>query len=238
MSRRNKSNKSSTQSVSEDSPEGSIHAKLDLILQRLDGFDSRLKKLEMEQAEIVKSCSFLSDELDAMKSVKNEFLHYTKNMPDIIERLEQVEFQQRKKQLTVHGIPYKKGEDLLYALKIMSDKLECELNPKCDIDSIYRVKQSDNIVVKFIHNYKRDNFLSAFRKNPLTTKDIGFNDERKLYTNEVLSKSQAELFHKVRIFKRENKYRYAWTANQRLFLRKDSDSDAILITSARDLDAI
>ena len=95
------------------------------------------------------------------------------------------------------------------------------------------MKQSDNIVVKFIHNYKRDNCLNAFRKNPLTTKYIGFNDERKLYTNEVLSKSQAELFHKVRIFKRENKYPLCLD-----IFKKGLDSDAILITSARDLDAI
>ena len=51
MRRRNRSHKSTTQSVSEDLPDRSINAKIDLILQGLDDFDSRLRMLEIEPAD-------------------------------------------------------------------------------------------------------------------------------------------------------------------------------------------
>jgi len=52
--------KSATSSTSESTPDSSIYGKLDQILVRLNDFDSRLKKVEIEQAEVIKTCKFLS----------------------------------------------------------------------------------------------------------------------------------------------------------------------------------
>ncbi|KAF6037326.1 hypothetical protein EB796_004359 [Bugula neritina] len=160
---------------------------------------------------------------------------FLKDFPDVKDRVDQLEFQDRKKQLTLNGIPQKSGENLLHAMKVMSEKLKCELQPYHDIDSIFRVKTSDKVIIKFIHAHKRDKFFGSFRKNPLNATDLGFKDNSKLYINEVLSKPQAALFHETRMFKKEHKYRFAWTSNQRIFLRKDSDSNAIQINSTDDL---
>ena len=52
-------NKASSSSTPSRATDTSVHEKLDLILKRLDSFDSRLTKLELEQTEMAKGLNFM-----------------------------------------------------------------------------------------------------------------------------------------------------------------------------------
>lgn len=227
-----RSNKPSTSTPQK--PTDSIHEKLDLILQRLDKFDTRLTKLETEQKEVTRGLNFMSTEIqeirDSLKDVNAD------KIASLEQEIDQMNDQANRKNLIIDGIPYKKDEDLFKALELFSNQIECDLNPATDINNLYRIKEHDKIVVQFLQVYKRDKFLARCKSVQVTADKLGFKSiKNRIYVNEMLSPKQATLFHKVRVFRKANGYKFAWTKNQRIFLRKTPDTDVIQIRKLEDL---
>lgn len=84
----------------------------------------------------------------------------------------------------------------------------------------------------------RDNLLRAIKSNddnPLTAKDLGYKTADRVFVNELLSYDVRQLFYKVWLFKKEHDYKFAWTRNQNVYVKKSSDSKAVKISSAEDL---
>lgn len=122
------------------------------------------------------------------------------------------------------------------ALKTLADKLNHTVDPKADINNIYRIKDSNRIVVQFCQIHKRNSFFSSYKGKTVLASDLGFkSNNSKIYLNEMLTPQQAALFHKVRLYKQQHEYKYAWTKNQRIFLRKTSDSEVLHIKSVENL---
>lgn len=217
--------------------DASIHEKLDKILSRLDSFDRRLVKVEEAQKDLINTVEYLSNEIEDMKSTKAATDKNSEAVKQTSFSLNYLEHQNRQKQLVLSGIPYKPNENLVYAVEKISGKLECNIRPD-DIDSIYRVKRSPTIMVRFLHTHKRNDFLSKYRKSPISTTDLGFQTNDKIYVNELLSPTQAALFFKARNFRKNHNFKYVWTANQQIYLRKEDSGDAIRITSTSDLDGL
>ena len=228
---RNKSSSSPDQTTKDTQ---SIHEKLDLILERLDKFDVRLKKIEKEQKELTKSLNFAFDEIDSVKA-DVEQLKTRKSLDDSVEALEG---QNRQKQLVITQIPYRQDENLIDAIQKIADKLKCNITAANDIDSKFRVKKLDRIIGKFIHSYKRDSFYSLFKKSPQTTSDLGFTKNDKIFVNELLSPEQGKLYKLARDFRKEHNYKFVWTANQKIFLRKTEDSPIKPVRYEHDLKAL
>ena len=230
-------NKTSSSSTPSRATDTSVHEKLDLILKRLDSFDSRLTKLELEQAEMAKGLNFMSSEIqdlkNGLKTVNSDKIAQLK------EEIDELTHQKNRKIVIIDGIPHNTNEDLFKAVEAFSKKIDCEINPQTDIDNLYRIRQSNKIVVQFLQIYKRDKFLSSCKGVNVIASDIGFRaNQTKIYVNEMLTPKQAALFHNVRNFKKANGFKFAWTHNQRIFLRKAPDSDVILIRSIDDLDSL
>ena len=72
----------------------------------------------------------------------------------------------------------------------------------------------------------------------MSTTDLGFLESSKIFINEVLSAKQSTLFWQARSFKKDYNYRFIWTFNQKIYLRKDANSDAIIINSIEDLEKL
>jgi hypothetical protein len=68
-----------------------------------------------------------------------------------------------------------------------------------------------------------------------TSKDLGYVKTNSIYINESLTEKNKSLFGGARRAKKELGYSFIWTANGRIFLRKDKDSPAILIKSKDDI---
>jgi hypothetical protein len=69
----------------------------------------------------------------------------------------------------------------------------------------------------------------------LVAEDLGYKSNAKIYVNELLSFDTRRLFYKARKFKTYHGFTFAWTINQKVYLREYLDSIAILINSEDDL---
>lgn len=70
----------------------------------------------------------------------------------------------------------------------------------------------------------KDRIYNARRE--LSTKNaqgLSFSHNNKLYINESLTSKLRELLYEVKTFKRNNKSKFVWTRNGKVFLRKDDN---------------
>lgn len=231
------SSKPSSVSTPARTTDASIHEKLDLIIKRLDQFDTRLTKLENEQQGMADGLNYMTTEIQELKSDLKSV--NADKIANLEEEIDQLTHQANRKNLIIDGIPHKDDENLFKAIEVFSEKIGFEINPDTDINNLYRIKQSDKIVVQFLQICKRDKFVSSYKGAKIVASDLGFkSNNSRIYVNEMLTPKQAALFHKVRMFKKANGFKYAWSKNQRIFLRKSSDSDVIAIRSTDDLDKL
>jgi hypothetical protein len=209
-----------------------IDAKLSDLNTAIQNLKSRMAAFEEEQKEHAHSLNFLGDEITDIKAQLEEVQQQSKAtevdyMQDILERMEH---DKRARSVELYGIPYGAGENLMEAASRIIKKLDLEME-KDNIDQIYRIKQTSRVIIRFLQSHRRDEFWAEFKNKQIGLKDLGFKDDGKLYINEVLSKSQYELLYKARNFKKANKFKYLWTRNQRIYLRKTQDTDVIEVKS-------
>ncbi|KAL4135561.1 hypothetical protein QTP88_007161 [Uroleucon formosanum] len=143
--------------------------------------------------------------------------------------------------IVIDGIPNTDSENILEIINNLTTFLGIPLN-ESTINDCYRVKSiHDNnkvgkIVVKFIRKIDKIKILNAVQgRKMFFAKDLGFTGNNAIYIQENLSTDLNFLLKKVRDFKISNNFKYAWTFNGHLFLRKNSASDVFRVSSETDL---
>lgn len=237
---------SSANAAEEDISLKTLDNKLNRLLSEMGNITSRLTKIEENQREYENSLTFLHQESSDTKAkvvlletAINEFETKLTGYKTLDAKIEAAEYQDRAKCVELNGIEYTKDECLMMAFdKIIAHLSLPSISSSQDIDKIFRIRKTKRILIKFVHTNKRDTFFNAYRKNIMSTKQVGFQTDSKVYINEVLSVKQRELFWKTRGVKNSHNYKYVWTFAQRIFLRKTAESDAIQINNEGDLDAL
>ena len=221
-----------------------IDEKLNLILTKLGNIEVRLNLIESKQSDFEKSLNHVHQEnegiqlkqRDLSKSIV-EIESKIGKLEGLESRIEAAEYAERAKCVELNGIPYDKSENLNLAYQKLLSSLKSDKLPTT-IDKIYRIRQSKRIIIKFTQTNQRNEFFQQYRKNIQSLSALGFKETGRIYINEVLSRAQSTLFWKTRQFKVEYNYKYVWTSNQRIYLRKTPDSDAIPINSEDDLETL
>lgn len=215
-----------------------IDEKINKMCASLYKMEQKIQTMEKEQQDQAQALSFIGDDLDGLKknvgTLQNELKSTTEKAEEMVQikaGLERMEFDRRAKCVEINGIPMGKGEQLMEALKSMATKLQLPISTD-DVDTVYRIKSTKRVVIRFQHAHKRHTFYQKFKKSSVVQRDIGFKSDERLYISEVLSAGQYELFYKARAFRKENNYAYVWTRNQKIYLRKTTDSQPIEIISA------
>ena len=245
-------NKKNKQSIADDDTSSStefdtINSKLDLLINEVSKNNKRLESVESSQTKIEKSIEYLHDEFSEYKQKTRDLEAQLKSMTKVVEsfinlenRMDAHEHMERARCLELNGIPYAKNENLMAGLEQIIKHIKISsINLTTDIDKIYRIRQTKRVVVKFIQSTKRDEFFQSYRKNLMNTSQLGFRDTTdRIYVNEVLSFSQSKLYWKAREFKKEHNYKFVWTFRQKIYLRKSSDSDAVVVNDEKDLQTL
>ena len=206
---------------------------------------SKLSKSDLD--EIKKSQDFLSSKFDALVISVNELKIANSALRDqnaqLRERVDTLEAKiaaaevdaenlkqyLRRDLLEIHGVPVLEGEDTNGIVKQVTQLLnsDLELN-ESDISISHRLPANEgsipSIIVKFTRRDKRDRIYSL--KRNLSTKsalDLGFRQESRLFINESLTQKCRELLKEVKSFKRNKHFKFVWTKQGKVFLRKDED---------------
>jgi len=72
----------------------------------------------------------------------------------------------------------------------------------------------------------------------MTAADLGYASENPIYVNESLTPANQKLLSATRAAAKQKKYKYVWTYECTIYVRRNSDTEAIRISSALDLEKL
>lgn len=138
----------------------------------------------------------------------------------------------------IQGIPQKQNENLTDILKKIAEKLEVQNINKF---SAYRIgNDSGNneykpIKVEFGDENIKLKIMKSKNRFHLTSRDLGYNENKKVYLNHDLTPTNLELYRAARIHKKNKDYKFLWINNGNILMRKDEHSRVILVQDLEQL---
>ncbi|EDO49528.1 predicted protein [Nematostella vectensis] len=196
--------------------------------EKLRPMKSSLKDLSSQLAEAVNSLAFLHDQCDIL-SKKVKFLESRNTSLETENKLIKVELNKMAGDLNTK----KKSLDDIEQYS-RRDCLEIKGVPRPAKPGVHVNTPTASIIVKFARRDVRDRFYAG-RKH---LRDKSVRDTRtdnKIYISESLSPGNRELFKAALSARHDLKFKYIWTQNRKVFLRKNNDSQAVLISKSQDL---
>lgn len=229
-------NRSRNKSDATDEPEA--QSVLKEILEQLKSMNGRMTKLEEKMNHIEESLSYHSQVVDELKLNVSTIQSTMKPLQQKVYENEQCLL---NRSIEIQGVPYHSQENMIDIVLKIGSEIKGSVNEQ-NIDLAYRNKNKKGIVVRFMQTHVRNKFLSSYKhqlkdsSEHLTAKKLGYKSAcDQIYVNEYLSFETRQLFHAAREFKKAKNYKFAWTRNQKVFVKKSEDSDAILIKSKHEL---
>lgn len=208
------------------------------ILGRLKSIEDKMDTVDERLVSLEKSFQFHSDTVD---DLKNEVDEIKAVIPVLVDRTRDQEVTAANKALEIQGIPQNASENLIEIVKAVGNSVGSNITND-NIDSIYRNKRKA-IVVRFIQTHVRGTFMANFKSNTKTVKltadKLGYrSNTNQIYVNDYLLFGTRQIFYSARIFQKANDFKYAWTNNQKVFLRKSDSTNAVRIESEEDLETL
>lgn len=110
-----------------------------------------------------------------------------------------------------------------------------------DVQPVNHGKATSNntIVVKFRSRLLRNNIINSFR-NEFKKEGLFLDNNKKnrIFINEHLSSNRRRLLFKTKLFAKANNYKYVWTRNGTIFLRKGDGTKKISVDCLTDFASI
>lgn len=225
----------------------------DNVASILVGINEKLEKLmtlKNTVESIEQSVQLMSDQYDELLvHVRHQDKEKSqiKKRVDILERREQsggthqlmqdvndLEWQSRKLNLEFHGIPVSENEDLLSKVNDVASKINVPELGMTDVVSIHRLPAARDkvpgIIVRFARQSVKDAFLA--KKSELNRLKIY------CFILENLTKRNKVLLTATKDWARNHDYKYVWHKNGRIYIRQKDGERAIIVRNESDLDEI
>ena len=91
-------------------------------------------------------------------------------------------------------------------------------------------------IVKFTRHNVKDNFYRARKQlKDLTMRDLGYSEKNMIYLAESLTERNRMLFKDYSKVKKDMEFKFIWTLNGKIFMRKNKDSAVHHINNKEDL---
>ncbi|KAH9375826.1 hypothetical protein HPB48_009898 [Haemaphysalis longicornis] len=145
----------------------------------------------------------------------------------------------RNRNIEIKGIPFDEYENLPDLLKKLDDVIPKSITA-AEVDVCHRVPRRDegcpNFVVQFRSRTKRNGVQERARKRRVNFSQLGASDVSPIYVNEHLGPAVKKLLGQVVATKHENRWKYAWTKEGKIYAWKSDTTRSLLGTCARDLE--
>lgn len=194
--------------------------------------------------EVIRTVAEQNDKIQTqgkkMLEFEQEIKHLRKENDKLSKLVYNVEQQSRKKNLEIHGIQQREGENLKLLVQDLAHQLHLPFEEN-DIEVVHRVPQNNpkkrNPIMLQLSSQKRRNEWLKKRKTGLVSSNIvSGSDSQHIYVNVSLSPRYKELFWKTRQAQKELMYKYCWLGEGGdIFLQRNSESKRILIRCEEDI---
>ena len=186
-----------------------------------------------------------------IEHLNRRMTHLQKKYIDKEFKLDALEQYDSRQNLKFVQVPYHEGENVTQIVLDLVSKLEVKLDNE-DISIAYRLPQKKHsstnkdgsqksahpaIIARFVSRDKRNKLY----ENRFIAKDIDdfpVDGMTELYINENLTQRRKRLFWRSKQQAKELSYKYIWTNNGQIYVRKDKNHERILITTETDLDKL
>lgn len=159
------------------------------------------------------------------------------------------DLEQKSKNLSIeiHGVPEIDEPITETVTKIFKNGLGLH-SVENSINHCFRFKtksKSNNltnygIVVNFSNQHIKDEIIGKKSKNKkfLTTKLLNASQTKPapIYINECLTNTRKKLLNAAKLFQKDNGYKYVWTRNGKIMIKKSDDDKTIVIRNKQNLD--
>ena len=156
----------------------------------------------------------------------------------------------RRQNLEFHGVPKTSNENVINIVVKIGKVLGVDINQN-DISTAHRLPQKPHsnrrsesdepppppgIIARFINRDLR-NFIYSKRAvaKDIASKDFPVAGMQRLYVNENLTQSRKRLLWQTKQAARTRDYSYIWTQNGKIYVRKNENSDSVLINNESEL---
>lgn len=216
--------------------------------ESLSYLSEQLDDFKKENADLRKLLSGLSSDL---KHLKEENKTLKEKLDVTVTRVKLLEDESMRQQqwvrlqnIEITGIPETRDENTLNIVQKVVNHIGVSIE-EFDLEFAHRVQprrtasaeRARPIVARLRHRGVKDKIIAAARKNRnITTGDLGMGGEsNRVFVNEHLTKENKMLLSSCKQRAREVNFKYIWTKNCRIFMRKNDISPPISINSASDL---
>lgn len=226
-----------------------VNEKFSIITKQITEFQESLVFFNNQLDDMKRQCDEHTSIIEALNG-KYSHLHTTFNM--ISTRLNLAEQYLRESNIEINGIPEHRNENLPNCLLQLAKTVNAPLDDG-DILHVTRVAKLDKqnnrpraVVAKLRSPRQRDVLLAAIynfnKKNPtskLSTGHLGYAGERSpVFVAEHLTPANKQLHAETRQRAKEYNYKFTWVRNGRIYVRKDENTQAILIRCSESLKKI
>ncbi|XP_077978266.1 uncharacterized protein LOC144433778 [Glandiceps talaboti] len=235
--------------VPEKSQLDTIQATLLTLTAKVD----KLTAMENNIRELQKSITYVSNSFDdfakQLQSLRNENKDLKDKLANTTKEVNELHQYTRRNTLEISGIPEDGNEDTDNIVVKVAEIVGVNVSPD-DIDISHRLPQRPSrqsngqrkpatIIVKFVRRSLRNKLYSS-RKNlkGKTTRNIGVTSNNRIYINENLTSTNKQLFFQVNQLRNEKHWKFIWTHNGKIYVRKNVGDPAIIVATIRDLDRI
>ena len=183
-------------------------------------FDEVLKAIN----ELKSDYNLLRDENIMLKQRVNELQNKIAVIDNDCEGLKQYS---RRDLLEVHGIPQNLEENTDNLVQHVAQLAEINLDAS-DISISHRLPakrgKTAAVIVKFTRRKVRDTiYNNRYKLRGKTTSDLGFTQSNRIYINESFTAKGKQLFYEVKTYQKSHNFKYIWSRNGNVYLRKNDD---------------
>lgn len=207
----------------------------------MDFFSEKMDKNNELMAELKQECNNIKKENEEIKA-ENRALK--KSVTALEQRMRNMEQYSRQSNIEINGVPESNGERLEDLLVDIARSIKVEMKKERIIAAhrvpTYSRNRTQPIIVKFSSKQDRDAWLHAFKEvRPLTADKINKHFSKdKVYVNEHLSPETKQLLGKAKETARAKGFKYVWSRDGRIFVRRDNGEKCVRIDGFADLEKL
>lgn len=167
-----------------------------------------------------------------------------KRISDLEVQLNSIQKKMINNMVEIRNIPREDGEDLKEIVETICNTIQTQQIKNANI--YRRGKSNAPIIIEYEEPKERDILLKAFkmynsakRDNPLNTESIGYGGMKsKIYISEYLTPMSKKILAAGRNLVKNGSFKYCWTSQGNVLLRKEEGQPALIINSLNQIDEL
>lgn len=210
-----------------------------LLRPELSEMKSSLDFIHSSVESLTSRISEISLEVQGLLKTKDDLNQLQQRFDSLDIKIKEMEQRSRLNNIEIKGVPMTASENLFEVLEKLGNYIGFSI-PKEQVNHIARIpmrnKEHNKTIIVSLHTrYLKEDFVAAAKKCTISSADLGFTANQRIFVNDHLTPENKLLLNKTKNLGKEKGFAYVWVKGCKIFARKNPTSHAIIIKSESDL---